>query len=75
MAIARNVDDCSAILELSKNNRVIRNAGFALMSSVCARGGNMAAAIKYARFSAPELRDVQNLPESVEECGISGTEV
>jgi hypothetical protein len=44
-------------LELSKNKRVIPNAEFALMSSLCAGGGNMAAAVKYARFSLRELQD------------------
>jgi hypothetical protein len=38
-------------LELSKNKRVIPNAEFALMSSVCPSGGNMGAAVKSARFS------------------------
>jgi hypothetical protein len=33
------------------------NAEFASMSWVCACGGNMAAAIKDARFSVRELRD------------------
>jgi hypothetical protein len=44
-------------LELSKNKRVIVNTEFALMSSMCACGGMMAAAIKCARFSVRELRD------------------
>jgi hypothetical protein len=44
-------------LELFKNKRVIMNTEFAVMSSVCACGGNLAPGIKYAWFSVQELRD------------------
>jgi hypothetical protein len=43
-----------SFFELSKNKRVIMNAEFAVMTSVCACGGKMAPALKYARFSVRE---------------------
>jgi hypothetical protein len=43
--------------ELSKHKRLRIHAEFAVMSSLRACRGNMAAAIKYARFSVQKLRD------------------
>jgi hypothetical protein len=46
-----------SFLEFSKDERVIMSTEFAVMSLVCACGGDMAAATEHARFSVRETRD------------------
>jgi hypothetical protein len=53
-------------------SRHATEAEFAVMSPLSACGGKMAAGIEYALNR--NSRIVQNLPEPVEECGISGKE-